>query len=78
MNGKALNQATHFHPWLGPLLWVVYAGLSSYLLLSCLVAVLSHSFKDVADDETSEVLFKKVQPHYFDKAPDYMLREYYA
>lgn len=49
------HQARHFHPYLGPFLWVAYACVSSTLLLTTTISILSNTFRHIADDAGAEV-----------------------
>ncbi|WOO84870.1 Calcium channel YVC1 [Vanrija pseudolonga] len=48
-----------FHPWLGPILMVLYGFLSNTLLLTVLVAILGNTFATINADASAESMFRK-------------------
>lgn len=53
LDGSGLDKSPKFHPFLGPVLFTVYAMLSNTLLVSLLVSILSTTYSQIAADAVS-------------------------
>ena len=56
--GSSANAVDDVHPFLGPVLIVVYALLSNTLLLTVLVAILGNTFATINADAAAEVTYQ--------------------
>ncbi|KAF6761717.1 receptor-activated Ca2+-permeable cation channel [Ephemerocybe angulata] len=59
LDASGFQNATRFHPTLGPVLMVIYACLSNTLLLTVLVSILSNTFAKINEDAAAEAMFRK-------------------
>ncbi|KAG2011863.1 calcium activated cation channel [Coprinopsis cinerea AmutBmut pab1-1] len=59
LDASGFDNATKFHPVLGPILMVTYACLSNTLLLTVLVSILSNTFATINEDAAAEAMFRK-------------------
>ncbi|TFK29652.1 hypothetical protein FA15DRAFT_663807 [Coprinopsis marcescibilis] len=59
LDASGFDNATKFHPVLGPILMVTYACLSNTLLLTVLVSTLSNTFAKINEDAAAEAMFRK-------------------
>lgn len=50
LDGSGLDKSPKFHPYLGPVIFTVYAALTNTLLVSLLVAILSTTYSAIATD----------------------------
>ncbi|RXW21677.1 hypothetical protein EST38_g4197 [Candolleomyces aberdarensis] len=59
LDAGGFQNATKFHPTLGPILMVIYACLSNTLLLTVLVSILSNTFAKINEDAAAEAMFRR-------------------
>ncbi|KAJ2918690.1 hypothetical protein MD484_g1789, partial [Candolleomyces efflorescens] len=59
LDASGFQNATQFHPILGPILMVIYACLSNTLLLTVLVSILSNTFAKINEDAAAEAMFRR-------------------
>ena len=54
-----MQRSAHLHNVLGPVLMVIYACLSSTLLLTVMVSILSNTFNAINKDALAEQMYRK-------------------
>ncbi|KAM0793199.1 hypothetical protein ACM66B_000669 [Microbotryomycetes sp. NB124-2] len=59
LDGSGIDKSPKFHPYLGPIIFTIYAAMTNTLLVGLLVAILSSTYSAIAADAAAEDMFRK-------------------